>query len=445
MSKLIVVDSMPGQGKTSYALQFINNDINSGFGDIEPEFRMTYKYIFVTPYLSEVSRIKKGTSNVLLDTNDEKVTKYDKFLKLLEEEKSVVITHKLFEMFDERAIKLIESKLYILIIDESPKIIDELKISKNDIKILMDSNTITIGEKGLVTWVNNKYSNNSINRFNDIHSLIKYNTVYANNNYSKLYQLFNVDIFSKFEKVYILTYLFDGQNMKYLLDFQNIEYIKKSVAKINQKYELINYDINSEPRKEIKEKLIIYEDITNNTGRPNTLNNNFNKRRINENSLLNKTWFDDATDEELTAIRNNLNNYFKKKVKTKNDHLYWTTLKDKANILAGEKCKYIVDDKKKNYEINKIKRGNFVSLGIRATNDYAHCTSMAYIYNRFMNPYESNFFKQHSINVNEDVYATSELIQFIFRGCIRNNEPMNCYIPSLRMRTLLYDWMEFKL
>ena len=33
------------------------------------------------------------------------------------------------------------------------------------------------------------------------------------------------------------------------------------------------------------------------------------------------------------------------------------------------------------------------------------------------------------------------MIQFLFRGCIRDDKPMELYIPSSRMRNLLIGWL----
>lgn len=58
-----------------------------------------------------------------------------------------------------------------------------------------------------------------------------------------------------------------------------------------------------------------------------------------------------------------------------------------------------------------------------------------------MNPYIKQFFLDREVKVNEDVFALSELIQWIWRSRIRNNEPINLYIPSKRMRELLTGWL----
>ncbi len=59
-----------------------------------------------------------------------------------------------------------------------------------------------------------------------------------------------------------------------------------------------------------------------------------------------------------------------------------------------------------------------------------------------MNPYEKKFFTSKGVKVKENMYALSELIQWIWRSRIRDGQPINLYIPSKRMRTLLKDYLE---
>ena len=33
------------------------------------------------------------------------------------------------------------------------------------------------------------------------------------------------------------------------------------------------------------------------------------------------------------------------------------------------------------------------------------------------------------------------MLQFLYRGCLRNDLPMNIYIPSSRMRRILFKWL----
>jgi hypothetical protein len=62
-----------------------------------------------------------------------------------------------------------------------------------------------------------------------------------------------------------------------------------------------------------------------------------------------------------------------------------------------------------------------------------------------MNPMEERFFSQRDIHVDQDLLALSDLLQWIFRSRIREGQPIEIYIPSKRMRTLLYKWLDGEL
>ena len=64
-----------------------------------------------------------------------------------------------------------------------------------------------------------------------------------------------------------------------------------------------------------------------------------------------------------------------------------------------------------------------------------------YAVNIFMNVNDKLFYKRYGIEVNEDGYALSTMLQWIWRSAIRDGKEINIYIPSKRMRTLLTDWI----
>ena len=84
---------------------------------------------------------------------------------------------------------------------------------------------------------------------------------------------------------------------------------------------------------------------------------------------------------------------------------------------------------------------SFVPCNSKATEEYKDRYNLAYLIDRHLNPGIIAFFRQKDITIPEDEYSLSELIQWIFRSRIRDNEPINLYIPSERMRNLLLEWL----
>ena len=65
---------------------------------------------------------------------------------------------------------------------------------------------------------------------------------------------------------------------------------------------------------------------------------------------------------------------------------------------------------------------------------------LVYLYNRHINPIISNYFLKRGVIINENAYALSELLQWVFRSAIRNGEQIDLYLPSSRMRSILNNW-----
>ena len=442
MTEITVIDAMCGAGKTSYAIQMMNESYQQGLETVEGFGEDSYidksdKFIYVTPFLDEVKRVKRET-NIDIITPMNRPTKRHHVDALVKLGHNIAMTHELFARLSVSTLSEIESQGYTLIMDEVANVLQQVNISKKDIDVLVSSNFIEIEEDSKVKWIDKDYDSTDydgqkFNRFNDIKILAEKNNLYMQNG-AAMFWVMDVQSFSSFDEVYILTYLFDGQIQKYYYDIHDLDYEKKSVTKQNGRYVLKEYNVDKEPRNEIGELLSIYEDYESKTGRKSKLNSNYDNDI--DKWTLSSSWFEKASNEQINQLNKNLYSFFKNRCSTPNKQLFWTAKKSIAPKLVNGKTKINKNDDRT--------KDNFLPLNSRATNEYRDRTAMAYVYNRFMNPMEKSFFYNRGVSVNEDMLAQSDLIQFLFRGCIRNNEEMNCYIPSKRMRELLYDWLEYK-
>ena len=125
-------------------------------------------------------------------------------------------------------------------------------------------------------------------------------------------------------------------------------------------------------------------------------------------------------------------NFYYNKHNAKTSDVIWTTFKDVAEQIGKAK-------RGLNFKDTKYK--NFLSCNARATNDYDNRHYVIYGINKFISPEVKSFFTTHNIEIDEDSYALSEMIQFIYRSAIRKNEDTYVYIPSERMRSLLIEYM----
>lgn len=418
---------MPGAGKTTYAIELIKTGISDSTN--------RKKYLYVTPYLDEVERIKAATGSSFAEPipKNSKGSKLSNLKELLLAGANIITTHSLFSMLDIESLKLISANGYTLIMDEVANVLEQYNISKVDLDILIASGWISVNPNGYVSWVGEDYSMGDINpKYRDIKTLADRGNLIMHNGCA-LFWLMATDTFEVFDDVYILTYLFQGQIQRYFYDLCGISYSMHSVGLIDGKYTLLPHNIKRENRKAIMDLLGVYEDYGK-----SKLNTNY---EIKENYYsLSSNWFRTADRAQLKVLSSNLYNFFKR-LKLKSKEIYWSTLVDVAPKIKGERVSFKTSNDGK-VDSSKC---NFVPLNIRATNKYKDCKACAYVYNRFMNPMEAQFFEMKGIAVNQDLLALSDLIQFLFRGCIRDGEPLYAYIPSMRMRELLYSWSRYEL
>ena len=84
---------------------------------------------------------------------------------------------------------------------------------------------------------------------------------------------------------------------------------------------------------------------------------------------------------------------------------------------------------------------SFCPCNARATNAYQDKYHLAYLINVYCNPIIQGWFRENGGEIDEERYALSQLLQWIWRSRIRKGEPIELYLPSERMRKLLQDWL----
>lgn len=397
--KINVVDAGCGVGKTTALINLINNDTSN------------QKYIFITPFLSEVERIKKSCPDKNFISPDENnKTKLEHFSKLINEGRNIVTTHALFKKIDSDRVSIEALQNYVLIMDEVADMVEELPVSKSDLKLL--SNKVTIHPRThMVEWNDNDYQG----KFDEYKRMIKLNNIFAyvdqNNNIVSMMWLFPYRVFQAFQQIYILTYMFDGQIQKKYFDYFGASYANWYVK-----------DFNLTPTPQIYD----YRHTK-------SLINVCQDQKLNEvgdnRTALSISWFNrNRRTQEMITLQNNIRSFFRSHAKVSGNKMLWTTFKE---------YKY-------NVKRNGFAKG-FAPINCRATNEYSNKTAIAYIGNRFFKPTIKNFFTFNNIPTEkqfEDKFALSELVQFVFRSAIRNDKPIDVYIPSKRMRDLFEEWLK---
>jgi hypothetical protein len=400
MKTIKIVDSIMGAGKTSWALQFIEQS---------PAYK---KFIYITPYLDEVKRVTTSVHSrkfIEPNNNNSEGRKLRSLKELIVAGKDIAATHSLFQTADDELIELLTGSGYTLILDEVMDVIERANINQHDIKALLDLEYIEVVENR-VNWIYDGYTDG---RFSDIKLLARAGNLFIHRNNFLLWT-FPPRVFQTFDDVYVLTYLFNAQVQRYYYDLHGLEYEFHAVKHNGQAYELTVYDRKAERREDLMALIDLYEGKLNDVAE--------------RSNALSTTWLSRANESVLDEIKKAMSNYFRNIVKAKSNEIMWTTVKDCRSDLAG-----------KGYS------KAFTACNLRATNEYADRWALAYVYNRYCHPIERVFFEDNGVSVDQDLFAVSDLLQWVWRSRIRKGEPINLYLPSSRMRSLLKAWAKYEI
>lgn len=405
--KINVVDDICGKGKTTYFINEMRQGIAQG-----------KQYLYVTPFIKETERIQEKIPEMA--TPEKVTTKMSSLIQLFEEGKSIATTHTLFKMLNKDILEILKNNNYVLIIDETLDVIEQVGVTNKDLDTIINT-FVDIDENNKLTWKDKYYKGKfeSYKELADTDNLYLYKD--KENKPVTLFWQFPHQIFSAFKETWILTYMFDCQLFAMYLKSCGYTYQKYS---LDNKSQLTNYQFNKLDKSLFN---ILQGDAYNAFGDGRTaLSKAWVKRKANGESI--------ATNAEITKkkmyglCRNGCKAWNIKQIKAKD--MIWTTYKD-AVLKGSETGIYLPSYKT-----------SWIPLNSRATNKHQNCHYILYGCNLFFNPLLKQYFQQQNIEVNEDNWALSMLIQFVCRSAMRKGEKVYLYIPSARMRNMLIDYLE---
>ena len=404
-SVIKIVDDIMGSGKSTWAINYINQNPDK-------------KFLCIVPLLSECERFKEGTDIDIIDP-ERWGSKWKNFRWLVENDKNIVTTHSLIKMMDLDMLELLKSKNYVLMIDECLDVLDTYKISKDDLKIIFNEKLVSLDEDGFLVWNEERKPYKGV--YGDIKRLCSFKSLmgFKKENSDELARIimwnFPVDFFKCFDESYIFTYLWEGSIQKSYFDIHGIKY---------EKY-MLDYDRQLIPHcKEIE-----YEKRRNVADLINIYDGKFNKigMKIGKSNPLSKSWYEDKRKKNrsiFSQLKNNTENYFRTVTKTKSIDNMYTVFKPYCKYVKGE----------------GYTKG-FVSCNARGTNEFKNKKSLAYLINFFMSPDIKQFVEHYHIEFDDNLFSLSALLQWIWRSQIRDGKSIDLYIPSERMRELLKIWI----
>ena len=420
---IYVCDAMMGCGKSTAAIHYMNAHADK-------------KFIYASPMIDETERIKQACPglNFILPNNFDKKHEHKKIKhleSLLRDGRNVAVSHMLLSLCEPDMIDIIKERGYILILDEVVDVFQPIKIKKDDMDMLIHSGFLNIDAASLengsceVASGMKDYAGDwarAMKIYADSHRLV---AVKSNHGKTCLYSwAFNLDILTAFQDVVILTYLFRASSLCWLFQINGVAYRNIGVRVDNpgdyQFTDCPDWDrVHSETADLARKIHILRNDRMNYVSSPKKYNR----------TMLSIAWSDraaaDASKENIMELKRHLDNFFNNIHRGgPSKNRLWTCHKSIKSALSG-----------KGY----TKR--YLVFNRRATNQYRNCDVLAYCANVFINVSERRYFESRGILIDDDLYALSIMLQWIWRSAIRDGKDIDIYIPSVRMRILLENWI----
>lgn len=423
---------MCGRGKTSWAIQYMNEHPDKS-------------YVYVTPLLDEVDRIKAATRIGFVEPEPWGKRKIDDFNDLLCEGRNIATTHVTFSNSTDLTVELIQQGEYVLFLDEVLDVVVPYndtcsdpahRMNPGDINMLLGEKLIAADEYGRVSWIGHDYDDC---HYQVVRQMANRGNLVLVNNTLFLWE-FPIDVFKAFKEVYVLTYLFSGSMMKPFLEYHGLPYEMYNAVRDGERYAIAAYAGDDADRGQYKQ--LIHLDVPSG-----------HKMNDYKGSALSKNWYKsrarskDAPDAK--QLKNHAENYIRNFAKVKSDQVMWTCTKDFAKRIAGKgftQIRRLTAEEKKlpQREQDKLKCETecFVPCNARATNVYRGRTTLMYLHNMYANPNLTRFFEKKGITIDNNAYALSSFIQWTWRSAIRDGKEISLYIPSTRMRNLFENWLD---
>ena len=412
-----ILDCCCGSGKTTKLIDDIsklNNDT---------------KVIYVTPLLSECYRVSgaypKETEDGDVDYSQPEIQEfggyiydtshklYSKFFQhptasnkdgskltgltsLLEQGHNITTTHALFRSLTKEHLDLIKSQNYLLVIDEVLSVYTEYLELKNELPKLLENKIMFLDTDGVtLRW--NRTLCCDLERYETEINLCDSGSLLLLDNKVLLWEM-SPEILSCFKQIKMATYLFDGSYMCGFLKYHGFTYTTETFGKKGKDFKSLIQIVNDDKLNKIGDRITA----------------------LSSSSQVNNRTYNDQ-------LKKNLVNLFNHKHKVPKEERLWCCYKGAFNRIKG-------------FGYTK----NFLAVGTKATNNYAHTSVVAFTVNLFANPIIARHLQTKGITIDENKLALGEMIQWLYRSRIRKNEDIIAYIPSRRMRELLVDWLNGK-
>jgi hypothetical protein len=399
-----VIDAMMGSGKTTYIFDMMRRN---------PQAR----YLYISLFLDEVGDGNRGIGGRVQQTLPELDFKMPRnigdgkleYLKgLVRSGNNISSTHALFGIFDEEVVDLLVDNNYTLVIDEAVDCIGEYgEVNEHDIRDMLNAGMVSVGSNNKLSWNEEKYPEHN-GKYGEVREYCRLESLYLFRDKVLIWE-YPPKLLQSLGQVFIVSYLFEGSVMSCWMKANGIDYSKVDNTSIGLSSEV-------ELKQVVRDNLQIL--------RSTKLDKEYTERSFGVN------WFKTASQGDFDMVKSAMEQCVKN-TGCRAGEVFWTCFKAYRAKIAGR-------------GYSKPAKGGldpFLPCNTKATNNYRDYKLCMYPININKRPTEISYLSERGVEFNKDLYALSEMIQFIWRGCIRKGEPMKVLVASKRMRKLLEDWL----
>lgn len=404
MTKTIeVLDALPGCGKTHAIFDYMAGDLSK-------------PWLYLSPMKDEIDfRVDKESKRTNMEfyipREGTDSTKTDQVLDFLKEGHNVACTHNLMHRFTKAHISAIRSNGYNVVCDETLDLLSGYNMVKDDWDFLRNHGLISVDDHtGRITFKDVEMGEKA--RYSDVKLLCDLGCLFsARRSDRMLVTQLSLDLMSVCNRFILISYQYKGSIMDAFLGLHGYTSNPLDLGGIKLQSE------SEDVRKEIALLLNFIET-------PAT-------KLVQKKFSLSKSWWSTASKEHKDTVTKAMVG-IKTKSKTPNSKIIFTTPK-----LAAYRLKPTA------YQMSfkNISQSSWIACNTRATNDYIDRTLVLHSYNLFPNVSVKSYLQDQGLICNDDLYALNMLIQWVFRGCVRDHKPMNICILSSRMNTIFKDWL----
>lgn len=399
-----VCDAIMGNGKSQSAITYMNEHKDQ-------------RFIYITPYLEEAARIKSGCPDLDFVEPTDKLKKFG-FTKikhtaaLIKDGKNITTTHQSFKNYTPEMLDDVRRWGYTLIIDESVDVLENANISPADVQMLISGGYLR-QDGDMITSTGKQYDGG---RFADFIKFISIrDMVFMDVDNRIFYWLLPPRLITAFKDVFVLTYLFESQSIHHFLEIYKIPYRYIGIERIDTG---TGFRFSADPH-------CYTPAYVNDLGKMIHI---LDRKKLNEigeqRYALSMSWYE--KEKNVEKLKKNVTNCIQN---------VWRDVPAEQKMWGVYKSDF---QKLKGKGYTKA----YVVFNARATNEFRGKDHLIYLANIFMNPNDAQFYREHGVEVDDDMYALSIMVQWIWRSAIRDGKQVCIYIPSKRMRTILQNWIE---